>query len=110
GARLDQVFAVPQEPPQPPPQGPGEPPATEAKAKKARGRAGAAAKAPVQVRSGDMPPIAWAHVVRHIGRSIRAKMDELVAADAAHVAEKADDVEPRSRRDHFRGSLYKRLT
>lgn len=103
GARLDQMFTVPGAPP------PEAPPAP-AKGKKARGRAGAAADAPVKAQDDGQPPIEWARVVRHIGRSIVAKMDELVAADAAHVAEKADDVEPRNRRDHFLGSLYKRLT
>lgn len=102
GAMLDQMFAVPGEPP------PEAPPAP-AKGKKARGRAGAAADAPVKAQDDGQPPIEWARVVRHIGRSIKAKMDVLVAADAAHVAEKADDVEPRSRRDRFQGSLYKRL-
>ena len=58
----------------------------------------------------DEAPIPWAGVVRHIGRSIRAKMDALIAADQAHLAEKADDAEPRNRRDRLQDSLYKRLT
>lgn len=63
-----------------------------------------------QSADGDPAPHDWARVVRDLGRSLRAKMDELVAADAAHLAEKADDVEPRDRRDGLHESLFKRLS
>ncbi|WP_428268337.1 hypothetical protein [Haliangium sp.] len=57
-----------------------------------------------------VPEVDWAAVIRRIGWSARTLAEDMVAADAAHIAEKADDHEPRARRDLHAEALFDSLS
>ena len=71
------------------------------------GEAVSGALSPYLRRGEEMPDVAL--LVRLVGRGLDARTATLVAADAAHVGELADDAEPRARRDAAEAALRKRI-